>query len=863
MTGSPFGPSLVVADRYRIEREIGRGGMATVWLATDQKHARSVAIKVLDPVVASIVGGDRFLREIQVLATLQHPHIVPLFDSGEVDGHPYYVMPYVDGESLEKRLAHRGRLGLDEVKGLARHVASALDFAHRRGIVHRDIKPANILISDGHALVSDFGIARAIVRDAETAQRLTATGVSIGTPGYMSPEQAVGELAIDARTDVYALAAVTHEMLAGDPPFVANNSAAVVAKSLTERPPSLDQLRRGLPPGIAAAIQRGLAFEPADRYQTPLSFVDAIDAAMEERRAHRPAIGTRVRMYAAIAAGIATLSVGAWFLKTRRAPGGQSRAARVAVLPFREAGDTSNAGFTLGLADAIRSDLGTLPGVEVIAASSISALGDSVRSPKYVAEQLGATHVLAGTVQWSRSRAGRMMVMVVPEVVDRDGNEIAGAVAQRIEDRVDETFGTQRRVSAQIAQSLGVPLSAEAMTRLARPPTRNQAAYEAFLKSQRDQDNAVRYLEQAVALDSTFAEAWAWLARAAAQRYRVTLRPALAAVARRAAERAVSLDSASAAAHVGAALVQRNVERDFATGVRHAAIATQLAPGDPDVLAVASIVNFHAGKLDEALALVRRAAVLDPRNGSALARVENILQWRRELPEAEEYAGRAIAATQRRAGFVNLDSVWLPLMRGNKEAALRFSASLPDSQARADLAVIADRDWLQGWAIDTASVQLGVRVLEGEGDRAFAYIVKTREAWRKNNKSLTLRMADSALAEGLARLRVPPREERLQVAVGYSQALAGRCAVGLAHADTAVATRSAWKDAFFGAGISLVRAQMLALCGRGDASVALLDSLSTTPGFVTPEWLSIDPHFVSLARNRQFRALARLAPVRP
>ncbi|HEY8062441.1 MAG TPA: serine/threonine-protein kinase, partial [Gemmatimonadales bacterium] len=220
-----------LAGRYRIERELGAGGMATVWLAHDLKHDRKVAIKVLHPHLAALVGADRFLKEIRTTANLQHPHILPLFDSGEADGLLFYVMPFVDGESLRQRIAREKRLPIADAVRITSEVASALDYAHRQGVVHRDIKPENILLHEDSALVADFGIA--IAPDTGDA-RLTETGMSIGTPHYMSPEQALGERQLDARTDVYAVGAVLYEMLTGTPPFTGPSAQAIVAKVISQ-----------------------------------------------------------------------------------------------------------------------------------------------------------------------------------------------------------------------------------------------------------------------------------------------------------------------------------------------------------------------------------------------------------------------------------------------------------------------------------------------------------------------------------------------------------------------------------------------------------------------------------------------------
>jgi serine/threonine-protein kinase len=274
-----------LAERYRLERELGQGGMATVYLAEDLKHRRRVAIKVLHPELSAVIGGERFLKEIELTASLQHPHILPLFDSGAADNLLYYVMPFVEGETLRTRLAREKQLPVEESVRLAREVASALDYAHKRGVVHRDIKPENILLQDGAALVADFGIALA-VSHAGTG-RMTQTGLSLGTPSYMSPEQAMGERDITPRADVYALGAMTYEMLAGDPPFTGSSSQAIVARVLTEEPRPIIAHRKTVPRHVEAAVLTALQKLPADRFASAGEFAAAlVNPAFSSSAAH-------------------------------------------------------------------------------------------------------------------------------------------------------------------------------------------------------------------------------------------------------------------------------------------------------------------------------------------------------------------------------------------------------------------------------------------------------------------------------------------------------------------------------------------------------------------------------------------------
>ena len=321
MTDSASDLTAVLGGRYRVERELGAGGMATVYLADDVRHRRRVAIKVVRPELAAAVGAERFLREITTTASLRHPHIVPLYDSGAGEGRLYYVMPFVEGESLRDRLRREKQLPVQDALRIASEVADALSYAHGRGVVHRDIKPENILLESGHAVVADFGIAQAI--DAAGGERLTETGVAIGTPAYMSPEQVAGEKNLDARSDVYALACVLYEMLAGQPPFTGPTAESVIHQHVLAAPPVVTQLRPAVPASLASALQRAMSKAPADRFPSVSQFAEAFarGSAEFDRPAELPPAGARRRwpLIVATVAIVAIVVVGA-VLVTRRAP---------------------------------------------------------------------------------------------------------------------------------------------------------------------------------------------------------------------------------------------------------------------------------------------------------------------------------------------------------------------------------------------------------------------------------------------------------------------------------------------------------------------------------------------------------------
>jgi serine/threonine-protein kinase len=364
-----------LADRYVVEREAGRGGMAVVFLAEDLKHRRKVAIKVLHPELSAAVGADRFLREIEIVSALNHPHILPLFDSGEADGLLFYIMPYIDGEPLRDHLKRESRLSVAETVRIASEVADGLEYAHQHGVIHRDIKPGNILLSDHHAYITDFGIARAL--DAAGGEELTRTGIAVGTPAYMSPEQASGEGEVDARSDLYALGCVVHEMLAGEVPFTGPTPRAVIVRQMTEPPRPIRQTRHDVPPSVEKALMRALAKEPGTRFPSCEQFALALLPAggllrrggsivRRLRYAGRSRLqGRPVLASAAGATALAAAVVVAWLVFGFGRPAGAERAptaemelspnvTHVAVLYFEDLSADQSlgpyaAGFTKGL----------------------------------------------------------------------------------------------------------------------------------------------------------------------------------------------------------------------------------------------------------------------------------------------------------------------------------------------------------------------------------------------------------------------------------------------------------------------------------------------------------------------------------
>src|SRR5882762_6121690 len=434
-----------LADRYAIERELGSGGMATVYLARDLKHRRFVALKVLSPALAASLGADRFLREIELAARLQHPHIVTVFDSGDAGGILWYTMPYVEGETLRARLARERQLPLDVALRIATEAARALEFAHQHGVLHRDVKPENLLLTtDGSTMVADFGIAR----PWGEMSKLTQSGVVVGTPAYMSPEQAAGERELDARTDVYALGCVLYEMLAGEMPYSGPNAQAVLAKRLSEPAPSL-RTTRDLPVAIERTVARALARSPADRYASAAEFARALQSIDVPARP----IARRRWLAAAVLALLATVGVAA-AIRFRAGATGPATLASAAVLPFADLSpNRDQAYFSDGLTDELITALSRVEGIGVAARTSSFQFKDRQVDVSEIGRQLHVGAILEGSVR----RSGDRVRITAQLVSTRDGYQLWADVYDR---ELKDVFRVQEDIARAIISALAVKLGA-------------------------------------------------------------------------------------------------------------------------------------------------------------------------------------------------------------------------------------------------------------------------------------------------------------------------------------------------------------------------------------------------------------------
>jgi serine/threonine-protein kinase len=435
--------------RYQIERELGRGGMAMVYLARDLKHDRLVALKVLRPELTASLGAERFLREIQLTAGLDHPHIVPVLDSGESAGLLWYTMPFVEVETLRRRLQRERQLPLEDALHVAGEVADALAYAHRRGLVHRDVKPENILLAGGHARLSDFGIARLV---AVSGERLTETGLAVGTAAYMSPEQALGQDAVDHRADVYGLGCVLYEMLAGEAPYTGPTAQSLAAKHIGAAIPSIRTVRPDLSVEVDAAIRRALAKSPARRFATAGEFAAALRSG--GRRDGPP----RHKWLAGVTAALLLAGL-IWGALGRHSPAKPTIGLlpRLAVLPFRTVGDSSAPGFAHGLTEELTQRLGNLGGLRVIASGSARRAAELGLSAREAGESLGAPYLLTGTVRQAGGSAGEVRLRVTPHLVRAsDETEIR---SQAFDTTLANAFDLQAAIGARVGQALELTIS--------------------------------------------------------------------------------------------------------------------------------------------------------------------------------------------------------------------------------------------------------------------------------------------------------------------------------------------------------------------------------------------------------------------
>jgi len=644
----------LLAPTYTVDRELGRGGMATVCLAQDTKHERVVALKVLHPGLAESLGPERFLREIKVVARLNHPHILPLFDSGEVEEFLYYVMPYIEGESLRERLERENQLPVDEAIRHTFAIASALDYAHRQNVIHRDVKPENVMMYEGEAMVMDFGIAKSVIDTGERS--ITASGALFGTPAYVSPEQAAGAGHVDGRADQYSLAVVLYEMLAGERPFGGATDVESFAKRFNETPVPIRKLREGVPESVETALTKAMTPDPNGRYEGIAQFAQAVGAGA---------------------------TVGHIMIHTTPRPT-VSAAKSVAVLPFANmSADPDNEYFADGIAEEIINALTKVQSLRVASRTSSFAFKNKNEVIGEIGRKLKVSTVLEGSVR----KMGNKLRITAQLINVADGYHLW---AEQYDREMQDIFAIQEDISQAIVKSLRVILSEGEKLVMGKVKTIDVNAYDYYLRGRKffhqhrrkSLEYAVQMFEKAIEIDSSYALAYAAIASASSLLYTYFDRRAVNAVqADVASQKALELAPDLAEAHLARAIALRHGDNaDESESEREFEAAIKLDPKLFDAFYFYGRVRKYQGRYAESVKLLERASQLQPEDFQAPAFLGGAYAGLGMRAEATAARRRAVKLIEQRldlnpddARAYNLGATTLAKL-GNIPRSLEFAA---------------------------------------------------------------------------------------------------------------------------------------------------------------------------------------------
>ena len=866
-----------LGDTLVLEQELGGGGMSRVFVAHDPSLGRKVVVKVLPPEMAAAVSVDRFRREIQLAAQLQHPHIVPLLAAGETNGLPYYTMPFVRGDSLRARLGKGGELTVSDTVRILREVASALAYAHANGVVHRDIKPENVLISGDSAVVTDFGVAKALSASSGAGgSSLTSLGVALGTPAYMAPEQASADPNIDHRADIYALGVMAYEMLTGSTPFGGRSPQATLAAQVIEAPDAVTKRRPTVPPLLGAIVMKCLEKRASDRPQTASDVMHELDAmvtpsgGMEPTRAMAPAnraSAPRKRSIAIFAAVVAFIAIaGAALLRYAKAPGkiegGEVQA--LAVMPFENVGRKEGQEFTDGMTEEITNRLASLQGLRVIGRQSMKSYAGTNKTPQQIAKELGVKYVLTGTVRWDKDASGKVLVRVSPALLRaEDATQMWADEYQTI---LSGVFEVQSKLATNVANALNVKLLAPDKAQLSARLTGNAEAEAFYLRAEAMLDlevdpermrQSVAMLQKAVTLDPKFAVAFARLAYAHTEMYWEggDHTPARLDSARVSLEKAAAISPELPEVHLARGIYYYHGFFDYQKAAAEFAIVERLRPNDFWNEAYLGFIARRQGNFEAAIPHMRRAVELEPRNGGFAVALATTMVSLRRWDEATPLISQALILDSTDVGAYGLEIAVSLGKSGNVSAALSALRDAKRNASRAAfLGLLMDNFWPALLDPELKQEMIDARWSPGIMSHA-SFLTQKSGLWRYLGDSLRMKQAaDSVLHIATAEIsRHSGDEADNLLSVAFAQATFGRKAAALEALDKAASLSS--KDAFNLLGFDYLRGGILLVTGDNDGAITMFEKSLSHPGGIDRNTLRLDPFFAPLRSNPRFQRL--------
>jgi eukaryotic-like serine/threonine-protein kinase len=833
----------------------------------------------MNPNLTASLGYDRFLLEIRLTAQLDHPHLVPVHDSGEAAGQLWYTMPFVNGESLRERLRRETQLSADTALEIGRQIASAVDYANRRGVLHRDLKPENILLADDQVRVVDFGVAKAL--EGETGRRLTSTGLAVGTPAYMAPEQVSGG-AVNARTDIYALGCVLYEMLAGEPPFTGPTSQSVIAKRFLEPAPSIRAVRPELQEGLDAALRKALAFEPDDRFGTATELLAALasspkkeDVAPTITVSRRAAHSRRWPVPVIVVNVIAVLAaVGGFLLFRGRTHDPEAMASApkmIAVLPFKNLGHPTNEYFADGLSEEITSRLTSISGLGVISRTSSHQYRDTKKPLSQVGRELGVNYILEGSVHWDSSPESGSRIRVTPQLVQVSDDRHLWS--ERYDAKLADVFAVQSDIAAQVTQALGVALGASESREIEVQPTASPEAYDYYLRGQahysrfgeqprQSLEAAIDMYTRAVQLDPRFADAYARLGEAHTRMVwsGVDGSQARLAHAKAAIGTALRLQPDLPEAHLALGRFYLWTTSNYPQAHAAFARARVRRPNDGALFESLADLARHQGQWDSAAAHYHRAVELDPRSPDLGLEAAATLFLMRAYSGAERYALRVQAldpqgfspylllagiAVNRDADTAHAQQILAEgLARVGLEQAPKISPDMlyllkPDDSTRAALERLPFKAF--------------------RGDTGYCFVWRAEFARLHGFTARAQAYSDSARVALQRAIRTNPRDPywdsvRHQL-LGSAYLSLGRTAEAIRAAQYAVQVYPVSEVAHEGTEAMIQLARIYAAAGDHDAALDQLDRLLVIPSQISRRSLAVDPHWQPLRKNPRFERL--------